>query len=91
MNKFIKSNLKYPAEAKEKNVTGLVVIQFVINKTGQVSDPKVVKSLGAGTDEEAIKMVNKMPPFTPAKQNGKPVNFRYTLPIRFDIPSKETS
>lgn len=83
LNKFIQSNIKYPAEAQQKGLTGLVVAQFTVDKTGKVSDPQVVKSLGAGTDEEAIRLIKLMPAFSPAKQNGQPVNFRYTLPIRF--------
>jgi len=84
LNKFIRDNLKYPAEALQKNISGLVVVQFTVDKAGNVLDPKIVKSLGAGTDEEAIRLVKMMPPFSPAKQNGRLVTFRYTLPILFN-------
>lgn len=85
MNKFIRKNLKYPPAALRNGLEGLVVVQFVVNKEGQISDVQVVKKLGGGTDEEAMRVVKMMPAFTPAKQNGRPVSFRYTLPVRFGL------
>ena len=85
MNKFIKKNLKYPPAALRNGLEGLVVVQFVVNKEGQISDVQVVKKLGGGTDEEAMRVVKMMPAFSPAKQNGRPVSFRYTLPVRFGL------
>lgn len=85
MNKFIKKNLKYPPAALRNGLEGLVVVQFVVNKEGQISDVQVVKKLGGGTDEEAMRVVKMMPAFTPAKQNGRPVSFRFTLPVRFGL------
>lgn len=85
MNKFIKKNLKYPPAALRNGLEGLVVVQFVVNKEGQISDVQVVKKLGGGTDEEAMRVVKMMPAFAPAKQNGRPVSFRYTLPVRFGL------
>ena len=66
-------------------VEGLVILQFVVNKEGEVSDIAVVKKLGSGTDEEAIRVAKTLPKFAPAKQNGRPVSFRYTLPVRFGL------
>jgi protein TonB len=85
MNKFIKKNLKYPPAALRNGLEGLVVVQFVVNKEGQISDVQVVKKLGGGTDEEAMRVVKMMPAFAPAKQNGRPVSFRFTLPVRFGL------
>ncbi len=85
MNKFIKKNLKYPPAALRNGLEGLVVVQFVVNKEGEISDVQVVKKLGGGTDEEAQRVIKMMPKFAPAKQNGKPVSFRYTLPVRFGL------
>ncbi|MGV3642501.1 MAG: energy transducer TonB [Adhaeribacter sp.] len=85
LNNFIKKNLKYPKEALRKGVEGLVVVQFVVDRNGKISEPKVVKALGMGTDEEAIRVINLFPDFVPAFQNGKPVEFRYTLPIRYGL------
>ncbi len=85
MNKFIKKNLKYPPAAIRNGLEGLVVVQFVVNKEGEISDVQVVKKLGGGTDEEAQRVIKMMPKFNPAKQNGRPVSFRYTLPVRFGL------
>jgi TonB family protein len=89
MNEFIRENLKYPAEALKNGKEGLVVIQFVVERNGKVYDAAVVKSLGDGTDEEALRVVELFPDFEPAKQNGKPVEFRFTLPIRFGLAPKD--
>jgi TonB family protein len=89
LNDFIRENLKYPAEAKKSGKEGLVVVQFVVDRNGKISDPTVVKSLGAGTDEEALRVVELFPDFQPAKQNGQPVEFRFTLPIRFGLAPKD--
>lgn len=89
MNEFIRENLKYPAEARKSGKEGLVVVQFVVDRNGKISDPRIVKPLGAGTDEEALRVVKLFPDFEPAKQNGKPVEFQYTLPIRFGLAPKD--
>lgn len=85
MNNFIKQHLRYPKEALRNGVEGLVVLQFVVDRNGKISEPQAVKTLGMGTDEEAIRVVNLFPNFEPALQNGKPVEFRYTLPIRYGL------
>ncbi|GEO03485.1 hypothetical protein AAE02nite_11490 [Adhaeribacter aerolatus] len=85
LNNLIRQNLKYPAEALRQGVSGLVVAQFTVDKTGKIRNPQVVKSLGGGTDEEVLRLIKLMPNFSPARQNGKPVNFRYTIPIRFGL------
>ena len=85
LNKYIKKNLKYPPAALRNGLEGLVVVQFVVNREGEISDVAVVKKLGGGTDEEAMRVVKMMPKFAPAKQNGRPVSFRYTLPVRFGL------
>ena len=83
MAKFVQENLKYTAEAKEANVHGLVIAQFVVDIDGKITETNVVKKLGYGLDEEAIRIINSFPKFKPALQDGKPIAFRYTLPIRF--------
>jgi TonB family protein len=89
MNNFIRENLRYPAEAKKSGTEGLVVVQFVVDRNGKISDPAVVKSLTAATDAEAVRLVKSFPDFEPAQQNGKPVEFRFTLPIRFGLAPKD--
>lgn len=89
MYKFLAKNIRYPGEAAKANVQGQVSISFVVNKNGFVRNPKVVKSLGHGTDEEALRVVIMMPRWQPAHQNGTPVDMEYTLPIQFHLESQE--
>jgi TonB family protein len=89
MNDFISKNLKYPAEALKSGKEGLVVVQFVVDRNGKIFDPAVVKPLGPEFDEETLRLVKSFPDFRPASQNGKPVEFRLTLPIRFGLSPKD--
>ncbi|MFD2248579.1 energy transducer TonB [Pontibacter ruber] len=85
MMKYLGKNIRYPAAAQRAGVEGLVVLSFVVSKTGEISEIQVVKGLGAGCDEEAMRVVKTMPKWTPGKQNGREVPVRYTLPVRFTI------
>ncbi|HCS22043.1 MAG TPA: hypothetical protein DIW47_16055 [Bacteroidetes bacterium] len=85
MTKFIWSNLNYPDSAVRHNIQGKVAVQFVIDEEGRVTDPKIVKGLGWGCDEEVLRIVKLMPNWTPGKQKGKPVKVRFVLPIRFQL------
>ncbi len=90
MLKFLGSNIKYPGDAKSSGVEGLVVLQFVIEKDGSISEVQPLKKLGHGTDEEAIRVIKLMNgQWTAGKQNGKEVRVRYTLPIRFSLTVSE--
>jgi len=80
---WLGKNLRYPAQAVEMDIEGMVVVQFVINKKGQINDVKVIKPLGGGCDEEAVRIVNAMPKWKPGKQRGKAVSVRFNLPVRF--------
>jgi protein TonB len=85
MQKFVQKNVRYPAAAQRAGVEGLVVVSFTVGKTGEITDIQVVKGLGAGTDEEAVRVIKAMPKWTPGKQNGRTVPVRYTYPFRFTI------
>ena len=85
MRKFIKENLQYPQIAKENGIQGRVILQFVVDETGQVTDPKVVRSIDPSLDAEAIRLVNSMPRWTPGMQDGKAVSVRYTVPVAFSL------
>jgi periplasmic protein TonB len=85
MLKYLGRNIKYPAAAQRAGVEGIVVLSFVVSRTGEISDITVIKNLGAGTDEEAVRVVKTMPKWTPGKQNGRAVPVRYTLPVRYTI------
>jgi len=76
MLEFIRNNLQYPAEAKANKIEGMVMISFVVEKNGTITDPKILRDLGGGCSEEAIRIVESMPKWTPAKLLNLPVRFR---------------
>jgi protein TonB len=71
--------------ARENGIEGRVVLQFVVDKDGKISNIEIVKKLGWGLEEEATRVVKTMPAWKPAKQNGKPVVLRMILPIVFKL------
>ncbi len=83
MSVWIGNHLKYPEAARDAGIEGPVVIQFVVNEDGSVTDAKVVRGIGGGCDEEALRMVSSMPKWKPGKQNGIAVKVFYSIPIRF--------
>ena len=85
MLEFIYQNIKYPEAARKNGIEGIAVVQFVINKLGEIINPKIVRSIGGGTDEEILKVVDKMPLWTPGKQKGKVVNVQFNLPVKFKL------
>lgn len=87
MNKYLSENLVYPEFAKKKGIEGKVYVKFVISESGNVSNVKVQKGIPdcQECDAEAVRVVNDMPDWTPAKTNGKPVNSFYNLPVPFKI------
>lgn len=82
---YVQSTLKYPRTALRLNVTGKVYIQFVVEKDGSLTDVKVVKGIGAGCDEEAVRVVSGAPKWKPGRQRGVPVRVHKVMPIRFVI------
>jgi protein TonB len=85
MRKYIGKNIRYPNLARENKVEGTVYIQFVINQNGEISDTKILRGIGAGCDEEALRVIKKMPAWAPGKQRGKPVRVQFTLPMKFKL------
>jgi TonB family protein len=85
MMQFLNSEVKYPKEALEKGTQGRVVVTFIVNTDGSVSNPKVVKSVDPELDAEAIRVVNAMPKWTPGKQNGHVVRVKFTIPVTFRL------
>jgi TonB family protein len=83
--KMLVDNIKYPQFAKEKGIQGTVYVTFVINTDGNVSDVKVLRGIGGGCDEEAVRVVNLMPKWKPGYQDGKPVRVQFNMPIRFTL------
>ena len=85
MNAYIASHIHYPDAAREAGIGGKVVIRFVVNEDGSVSDIVVGRGIGYGCDAEALQMVRDMPKWKPGKQKGVPVKVYFTLPVKFEL------
>ena len=83
--KYLAENIKYPQMAKESGIQGRVFVTFVVERDGRVTDVRVLRGIGGGCDEEAIRVVADMPKWTPGKQRGKPVRVQYNLPVKFTL------
>jgi TonB family protein len=83
---FLRENLRYPSAAQRANVGGKVYIQFVVNTDGSIQDVQILRSVGFGCDEEAIRLIKAVPRWTPGKQSGRKVRARFTQPITFILP-----
>lgn len=84
-NAWVGEHLRYPTVAAENGIQGRVVVQFVVEKDGSVSQAKVVRGVDPSLDKEALRVVNSMPKWIPGKQNGVSVRSRFTLPISFRL------
>lgn len=82
---YVSENLHYPAPARRMNVEGKVFVEFVVNRDGSLSDIVVVKGIGAGCNEEAMRVIQNSPPWNPGRQRGKAVRQRMVLPIVFKL------
>ncbi|HKL19876.1 MAG TPA: energy transducer TonB [Halalkalibaculum sp.] len=82
----IQSHIRYPEKAVLAGIDGLVIIQFIVNKEGEVESPKVIRSVGAGCDEEAIRVV-RLAKFKPGKQRGQAVRVQFSVPVFFKLKS----
>ena len=85
--RYLQENIKYPPEAAKNNIEGRVIVQFIIDETGQVGEIKVVRPISDELDAEAVRVVKTLPKFEPGRQDGKPVAVWYTLPVSFNIRS----
>jgi len=83
--KYIQKNIKYPAIAKEYNITGKVYISFIVDKTGSVINVKVVRGVDKNLDAEAVRVIKSLPKYKPGKQRGKAVRVMFTVPINFTL------
>ena len=90
---YVSKNVAYPEEAKEKEIQGRVFIGFVVEKDGSIGEVKVLRGIGGGCDEEAVRVIKGMPKWKPGIQKGKPVRVSYQIPIYFklDTPQKSNS
>ncbi|MFI5134925.1 MAG: energy transducer TonB [Chitinophagales bacterium] len=86
LHAFVQKNLIYPKAAKKNKTEGQVVLSFVIDSVGKTRDAKVYKSIGAGCDEEAIRILNLIPHWNPGTKNGKAATMPYYLEVQFTLP-----
>ena len=85
MMDYLARNIRYPANAKNDLIEGRVILQFIVDEKGRLSDVKVVRSVEPSLDAEAVRVVKSMPRWNPGMQNGKAVKVRYTLPVTFRL------
>ncbi len=91
MMKFIKAHISYPEIAIKDNVQGTVILDFVVNQKGHITDMKILRSPGQSLSNEAMKIIHSMPTWIPGKENGKPVSVAYALPISFELSNTKSS
>ena len=82
---FLAQNMVYPVTAQENGVQGRVIVSFVVETDGSITDVKVARSVDPSLDREAMRVVKAMPKWTPGKKDGKPVRVKYTVPVVFRL------
>lgn len=85
MYKYLGENIKYPQLARENNIEGKVFVQFVVEKDGSITNVKVMRDIGGGCGQEAVRVVKSMPKWKPGKQRGKAVRAQFNLPVSFKL------
>ena len=88
---YLKNELKYPEQARKMGIEGKVLVEFIVQKDGSLSDVRVLKGIGAGCDAEAIRVMQNAPHFTPGSQRGKKVSVKMIIPILFKLGDQEAS
>ena len=89
MMQYLSSNIRYPEDAREAGTQGRVIVSFIVEKDGSISNAKVAKPTYSSLDEEALRVVNAMPKWVPGKQNGEAVRVKYSVPVSFRLGNKE--
>jgi protein TonB len=82
---FLAKHTKYPPMAKDAGIQGIVYLSFVVEKDGSISSIEVLRGIGAGCDEESVRVLKKMPKWVPGKQRGKTVRVNYRMPFRYKM------
>ena len=88
MRKWLKDNLQYPTIAQEQGIQGTVHIRFVVGPDGSVGDVELIKGFEPSCDREALRVVKKMPKWSPGRQNGNPVSVYFSLPVAFKLETR---
>ena len=86
---YLTQNIAYPEKARKDKVEGTVYVTFVVEKDGRTSNVKVLRGIGGGCDEMAVKVISEMPPWEPGMQRGQPVRVQFTMPIKFTLDGKK--
>ena len=86
MYAFISRNIKYPEEALKNNVSGNVYVTFVVEKDGQITSTRLLRDIGGGCGQEALRVVRSMPKWKPGTSQGKPKRVQFNLPFVFTLP-----
>lgn len=89
MRLFFVKTLRYPDSARNAGIEGRVAVKFVIDEKGDVRDAKVIRGIGGGCDEEALRVINAMPRWKPGQQNGRNVRAFYVIPVNFSLDTPE--
>ena len=85
MLKYLSNNIKYPVDAREANITGIVYLSFIVDKEGEIKNIEILKGIGGGCEEEAMRVIKNMKKWKPGKQNGQSVNVQFKLPVSFTL------
>jgi TonB family protein len=89
LNNYLVKNLRYPAKARENKTQGRVIVTFVVEPDGSITNTRVVRGIGYGADEEALRVIKASPKWLPGIQNGRKVRVAYTIPIQFSLAKAE--
>jgi protein TonB len=82
---FLGSHIRYPSLAKDNGIEGTVVVRFIVEKDGSISQPAIIRDIGGGCGAEALRVVKSMPTWLPGKQQGRPVRVQFSLPVQFKL------
>lgn len=85
MLKYLRNHIKYPIGAREANITGVVYVSFIVDKEGEIKNIEILRGIGGGCEEEAVRVIKKMSKWKPGKQNGQAVNVEFKLPVSFTL------
>ena len=86
---FLVKTIRYPEQARMKGIEGTVYLTFIVEKSGIISDVRVLRGIGGGCDEEAVRAIRAMPKWKPGTQNGKAVRVQFNMPLKFTLEDKK--
>jgi protein TonB len=84
--KYLSKEIRYPMDAREQGIEGSVHVAFVVDRDGSIADVQIMRGVFPSIDAEVVRVVSRMPAWTPGTQQGKPVKVRYAMPIKFALP-----